>query len=394
MRNNTLPRVAQVLGFILSMLLVPAVHALTLTLTGDCTNGTVASFNASTNTLTCTTTTGPTPPGTCNITSVPAAAIQSGVGVSAGTSVTLTAFCATGTPPITYSWDHSVTNAVAFNAPATQTTYTVTTSNISGAGPTLTATVFIASTNQGTAPGNCSIVQTPNTVASAVAAGTVVNLNMTCAGGNPATSCAWSNNIVAGCSGNVTAPSTNITYSATASNSFGTSTPATPTTIQVQTSTTGKNFCTGSDQIITVGWPASRQVRPGTSGLGNQTQAFKITIPLTFSPALNIAHMGFAHLIEVPGTPVTSRDFTVSKNSCDFQSGTYLYNDIGYGDTAPSINFTINNPNFSRAGADFNLSPGDTIYMNVRNANNGSPSCPAGGGACNVLFDFATPNRY
>jgi hypothetical protein len=155
------------------------------------------------------------------------------------------------------------------------------------------------------------------------------------------------------------------------------------------------SFCTSADQIVTVAWPASGQVRPGTNGFVNQTVAFKITIPLTFSPALDIRHVGFAHIIEVPGTPVTSRDFTVSQNACDFQSGKYLYADISLGDTAPGVNFTINNPNFSAVGADFNLSPGDTIYMNVRNtASGGGQSCPAGGGACNVLFDFAAPNRY
>lgn len=171
-----------------------------------------------------------------------------------------------------------------------------------------------------------------------------------------------------------------------------------PTTTIINVATTApsagnaQNFCTGSDQIITVGWPASGQVVSATSGFGNNTIAFKITVPFTFSPVLDISHLGFSRIIEVPGTPVTSRDFTISKNACDFRSGTYLYDAIGYGDTAPFANYTVNNPNFFAVGGDFNVQSGDTFYVNVRNANNGVPSCPSA--SCNVKFDLATPNRY
>lgn len=114
---------------------------------------------------------------------------------------------------------------------------------------------------------------------------------------------------------------------------------------------------------------------------------------MTFSPALNINHLGFVQVIEVPGTAVTSRDLTVSRNSCDFQSGTYLYNANGFGDSAPGANYTANNPNgYLTVGGNFNVQPGDTFYVNVRNANNGAPSCP--NTTCDILFDFATPNRY
>ena len=40
---------------------------------------------------------------------------------------------------------------------------------------------------------------------------------------------------------------------------------------------------------------------------------------------------------------------------------------------------TWNNPaGYAAAGADFNLLPADTIYVNVRNSNYGVPTCPAG----------------
>ena len=84
---------------------------------------------------------------------------------------------------------------------------------------------------------------------------------------------------------------------------------------------------------------------------------------------------------------------TVSKNACDFQSGTYLYDAIGFGDTAPGANFTVNNPTgYFAVGANFNVQSGDVFYVNIRNANNGTPSCPVA--SCDILFDFATPNRY
>lgn len=176
------------------------------------------------------------------------------------------------------------------------------------------------------------------------------------------------------------------------------------------------SYCTGADQIVPLeastgaNWPqqGQNQVRPRTGsgaygannavvlgGLKNQTVAFKIIVPpmASFNPPLNINHVGFIHTVEVPGEAVTSRDFTVSKNPCDFQSGTYLYNAIGYGDSAPGSNFTVNNPTgFTTVGAQFNIQSGDTIYANVRTANNGVPSCP--NTTCNILLDFASPNRY
>lgn len=157
------------------------------------------------------------------------------------------------------------------------------------------------------------------------------------------------------------------------------------------------NYCTGSDQIIPVAWPASGQVRPQTTSFKDQKMAFKITVPATFSPALNTSHIGFMHIAELSSEAgaFLPRDITVSRNPCDFQSGSYLYNGIGHGNSNPSANFTVNNPtNYSSPsiGANFNLQSGDTVYLNVRNANNGVPVCSSP--ACNVLFDFATPNRY
>lgn len=398
MRNKTLLRVVQVLSLIFAMALLPAAHAVQVITMNvpDCPSG--QAFTFSNNTLGCTGTPSPVP-ASCSVSSVPTAATQSGVGVNAGTSVTLTASCATGTTPITYTWNNLggiQQSAVTITAPSATTSYTVTPSNSAGTGATFSTTVYIAGA-QGVAPSNCSIAQSPNTTVSPVAAGTNVTLTATCASGSPVTSCAWSNNVPAttSCSVNVAAPAASTSYSVTASNSFGPA-PSASTTIQIQvpppSGGTSRNYCTGSDQIILVAWPFDGQTRPGTNGFGNQKIAFKITVPANITTSANINHVGFAKISESPGSPVTSRDLTVSKHSCDFESGDYLYNANGTGNTAPSAFFTTNNLDYRLQGAQFNAQSGDTFYVNVRNANNGNPSC--GYSSCNVYLDFATPQGY
>ena len=397
MRNKTLLRVVQVLGFILSIALMPAAQALQITMTvPDCPSGQTLQFSSNTNTLACTGSVTPQPtPGGCAINATPSS--SSGAGLTAGTQVQLTASCTTGDQPITYSWNIGVLGSSLTVAPGSTTTYTVTPTNSAGPGATFSTTVYIGNGPvTGLPPSSCSISQSPNTAVAAVTAGTNVTLTASCSGGNAVTSCTWTNGISStACSINVTAPSSNTSYTATANNQYGSATP-TSTTIQVSSGTpppNAQNFCTGSDTIINVNWPVSGQVRPSTNGFGNQKIAFRITIPANFTPALNINHLGFVRITETPGAAVTSRDFTVSKHSCDFQSGTYLYNANGFGDTSPGANFTVNNPNgFFSAGANFNAQSGEIIYVNVRNANNGAPSCP--NTTCDVLFDFATPNRY
>ena len=402
MRNKTLLRVVQVLGFFLTIAALPAAQALQITLTlPDCPSGQTLSFNTSNNTLSCNGTQTPPPdtPGSCSISGN---STSSGNGIAAGTLLSLTANCATGLTPISYMWTipgfGSVgPQAVFSTAPTQTTTYTVTPTNSAGGGTPFSTTVYVGTGTTSTplTPSSCVVSQSPNTSSAAVQAGTSVTLSVTCGSGNPLTSCVWSGGISStACSVNVTAPSVNTSYSVTPANSAG-SGSSISTTVNVITQQTqqGQNFCTGSDSIINVAWPTSGQVRPSTNGFGNQKLAFRITVPMTFSPALNINHLGFARVAEKPGAAVTSRDMTISKNSCDFQSGTYLYDAIGSGDTAPGGNFTVNNPTgYFAVGANFNVQAGDVFYVNIRNANNGVPSCPSA--SCDILFDFATPNRY
>ena len=237
-------------------------------------------------------------------------------------------------------------------------------------------------------PTGCSVVAQPVSSAGApLAPGTSVQLTANCTGGQQPITYDWDSGAFAGAVRNV-APTATTTYSVVASNPAGAAATVTVTVYVAQS----VNYCTGADAITILGWPAGGQSRVNTNGLLNGTESWKLVIPFNFSPPLNINHTGYFSIAEVPGQPVTGRDVTVSKNSCDFTSGNYLYNGIGGGTTA-YIPFTVNNPGgYQATGAKFNAQSGDTIYIHVRNANSGVPSCSAV--SCDVFMDFAAPNRY
>lgn len=237
------------------------------------------------------------------------------------------------------------------------------------------------------APSSCSVTQAPNTTTNPIQPGAGVTLSMACASGSPVTACSW-NGVASSSCNLVVNPLVTTSYTVIASNSAGSS-PSATTTVRVNASV---SYCKTGDIQVNVPWPAGGQIRPQTSGFGQQIASFKLTVPATFNPPLNINHLGFVHMAEVPGTPTTTREFTVSKNACDMQSGNYIYNGMGPAATSPGVNYTVNNPDGWRGvGGDFNLMSGDVVYVNVRNSNNGTPSCIS---TCDMLFDFATPNRY
>lgn len=243
------------------------------------------------------------------------------------------------------------------------------------------------------APTGCSVVASPSSSpASPLAPGTAISLTANCTGGQQPITHTWDNGAFIG-SVRLAFPQATTTYSVVASNAAG-STPAFATTAFVTDQGGGGTpEIAGGCGTNDVSWPASGQVRPVTSGFSNGTETFRIAIPFTFSPSLDINHVGFFSIAERPGTPVVSRDVAISRSPCDFSSASVLYSAVGTGDTVASINFTVNNPGgYLAAGAGVNFQSGDVIYVSVRNANNGAPSCDAG--SCDILFDFATPNRY
>ena len=272
------------------------------------------------------------------------------------------------------------------------------------------------------APSACRVDQTPDTSTSPVAPGTSVRLTVVCAGG-AVTAYQWAGGSTTNTADPFidVAPAASTFYSVVASNRAGFAVATTQVLVIASAVDAGMpdrgatdsagsdaghvdshvddaglppvNYCTVNDLFHLLPWPASGQVRPSTSGFSDEIVSFQITVPYTFSPPLNIEHLGFMRIAEVPGSAVTGREITVSRNACDFQSGNYLSSGLGTGDTAPAVNYTVNNPDGSLAvGGQFNLMSGDTVYFNVRNYNAGAYTCPDA--TCEVLFDFATPNRY
>ncbi|MEO8137152.1 MAG: hypothetical protein ABI831_24630, partial [Betaproteobacteria bacterium] len=239
-------------------------------------------------------------------------------------------------------------------------------------------------------PSGCSVTASPSSsVASPLAPSTLVGLTAQCTGGQTPISFLWNSGFV-GSTRNVS-PATTTTYSVTASNGVGSSSAFTSTVFV--TPSGPKLSCSGNDEVVVVGWPPSGQTRPFTNGLQHQVESYQITIPFSFSPPLNITHTGFFAVAERPNNPVVSREMTITTTPCDMGSGNYLYSTLGDGNTAPTITFTVNNPGgYQAAGAVVNFQSGAVIYVNVRSALNGVPSCDAL--ACDINFDFATPNRY
>ncbi len=152
------------------------------------------------------------------------------------------------------------------------------------------------------------------------------------------------------------------------------------------------NYCAGADQIVPIPWPVAEQSQFTTRNFAQDDLAFKLVIPTTFNPALNATHTGYISMVEVPGSIRTSREISVSRTPCDFSlSSSLMY---GAGGTSPAFSFAVNNPTgYTSLGAAVNFQPGDVIFINVRNSYKGTLTCPIGK-ACDVLFNYKTPNSY
>jgi len=311
---------------------------------------------------------------------------SSGSPLPANTSVQLTASCQSGAA--NFTWSTGATGPSITVTPSQVTNYVAVPSTPQAVGSPAATTVYVAGSGGGTTgpPNGCSTFQYPNTAQAVVPQGTLVDLVARCTGGFPPTSCAWTGGISSNaCNIRIAAPAVTTTYTVTPSNAFGAG-GASATTVNVGGAVT--DVCTQSALRYTINWPSAGQVRLQTSGFGSQIAAFKVVVPTVFDPPLNIDHLGVIAMVEVPGTPPTPREFTVSRVACDFQSGNYIYNATGFAPTSPSVTFTANNPN--PTSGSFNINSGDTIYINVRNSQFGSPAC---GTVCDMVFDFATPNR-
>jgi hypothetical protein len=148
----------------------------------------------------------------------------------------------------------------------------------------------------------------------------------------------------------------------------------------------GQNFCTdGVDQIVDVKWPladtvpTNQRTKAFTKG---RVAAFRISAPVSLG---NEQLLGKVNLTESPGGGPFAlfRQFTISRNACDFKSGNYLYNGIDSPATFLNGTYFVNNPAQKNTGALFNIQPGEVLYINVRHY--GSCNLSAG---CDIDLDL------
>jgi hypothetical protein len=269
-----------------------------------------------------------------------------------------------------------------------------------GAGATRTTATqieaYLATLTSGggaqTAPSGCTVSASPSTsYTNRVQPGTGVQLSANCTVGTQPITYTW-HDTATGATRTVN-PTTTNSYSVVGSNGAGTS-QTQQVTVFVDSPPTGIGFCTAADDRYDVTWPAT-QAKFGTFGMTNQIVSFKIVVPLSFNPPISPTALGSGYTAEVPGRPRVQREITVSTSPCDFQSGNYIWTDIGTHDGAGFL-FTVNNPSgYAAAGANLNLQPGQTVYVNIRNyvSDNGTnvnASCPAGK-ECDLYFGFDPP---
>ena len=213
-------------------------------------------------------------PGNCSINASP------GGTVAPGTPVTLTLSCTAGNPLTGCTWT-AVPNASACTvtvSPSTTTTYTATPSNATGSGSAVSVTVTVVAAPSGSAPSSCTIGQVPDTTQSPVQPGTEVRLTLSCASGSPVTSCAWSG---AGspttCSGPITAPAADVTYTATAINAFGSSASAS-TRVRIVSSKIATTTTITNLPLITVSTLGTATVRVSVTAAGPGTPSGTVIV--------------------------------------------------------------------------------------------------------------------
>ena len=323
-------------------------------------------------------------PSGCTVVAQPTSSV--GSPLAGGTSVQLTASCQSGAT--SFFWSTGATGPSITVAPTQTTAYAAIPTTPQFVGSSVSTTVYVTGSSTGIATG-CSVRQYPNTAQASVTPNTLVDLVVQCTNGFPPTLCAWSGGIAStACNIRVASAAVSTTYTVTPSNQFGASSQLS-TTVNVAGATT--DVCPQGSLRYTITWPPNSQVLLTTAGFASQIVAFKVVVPTNFNPPLQANDVGYFSLAEKPGTPPTPREVTVSTIACDFQSGNYRYNGTGFAATSPSVNFTANNPNPSSAGGDFNMTSGETLYINVRNSQNGMPACETF--ACDMLLDFVTPNK-
>ncbi len=306
-----------------------------------------------------------------------------------GTSISLSASCSGS--PTQYTWSGCASSTATCMAQAGVSgivTYAVTASNASGAGPTATVQVGWHDALPPLPPPACTLAVTTEGTPPVV--GSTAVLNATCS--NLPAGYAWS-----GCSsGTNTCFATEATpgthgYAVAANNASGTGTPASVAVDWALAAPTPPDFCGSFPTYLysIVPWANTTLysvVFPAPGFAWNGAWVTRVSVPAGATATRN----GSVTVVEYAGGP-TGRQVTISRYACDFR---------------PADPTGIAGPLYSASGMGINarvalgsagsgtvaLQPGETYYVNVRNAwPDGTISCPEATGSCGALVGITIP---
>ena len=145
----------------------------------------------------------------------------------------------------------------------------------------------------------------------------------------------------------------------------------------------------------TCAWPPIGQTKPRTNGFANQTHCVQDRRPHRRSIRRSTSTTWVCHAYcEVPGATVTARDYTVSKNACDFQCRLRTSTTVsGIGTRLRTLSFSVNNPlGYLRDGCRDERQQAATRSTSTSETTTVRSRLPVL--VLRHLFDFATPNRY
>jgi hypothetical protein len=327
-----------------------------------------------------------TAPPTCSL-------VPSSASPAVNTTLTLTASCTN--EPTAYQWTNcagSTSTCMTSESTAGVRVYSVTASNSSG----VSAPAFVSINWQQpvTGPPVCTLSASPATPFVGVTA--ILTANCT----QSPTSYSWAN--CSGANGNVchatSAQTGTVTYSVTATNAFGAGPPASIMLDWQPPPPPGADLCGSYAKVMRVDVPWGGFVDSNDPGGGfedDMVLSARFTVPAS---ATGTSVPGVVSAVEHVDGPA-ARILSISPSACDFRGfvpGVYPSPDpsgasrpIAWGFSInPSVNFALS----TMPGSHPKLVPGQTYYINIRNADFGGAegTCPTP--ECNVRVTVNAPH--
>jgi hypothetical protein len=293
-------------------------------------------------------------------------------------TITLTASCSGS--PTGYQWSGCTpvgAQCTVAEAAAGGKSYNVVASNGAGSGPQAGVTVNWQAAP--TSPPACTISASN----SSPFTGTSVTLTASC--NNSPSSYAWT-----GCSSaSATCVTTSsaagaLNYSVSASNIVGQGAAAS-TTVSWQQSTAPPDFCSAYSDVVRISksWGGVPTYPSDYGGAFRASEVLVIAVTVPASAANASSKLFSASVSEYQGAGI-SRDFRLSRSPCDFSrslDSTGANGPISIGGRGSTTTVSGN--------VGFNMQPGDTFYISIRNYFNGSLQCTTS--TCNAIVGYQWP---